>query len=145
MRADLDPRLSAGRIRSGPMGSSDDWGRAGAFFVQGPCGAELKIIASEGDYRDIDEGWEHVSVSVRNRCPNWPEMSFVKRLFWGPEETVVQFHPPESEYVNNHPFCLHLFRDGVNGHRLPPIILVGVKSLNLAEIDSPPRQSKGEG
>lgn len=130
MRTDIDARLSAGRLRQGPMGSDDSWGLYGAFLVPGPCAQTLRIIASGGDDDDpLSEGWEHVSVSCPKRCPNWQEMVFVKGLFWGPHETVVQFHPPESEYVNNHAFCLHLFRDRKNGHRLPPSILIGVKDL----------------
>lgn len=128
MRDILDPRLSAGRYREGPLGSDDSWGLAGAFAIFGPCGEELKIIASTAEY-DIAEGWEHVSVSTRRRCPNWEEMAFVKRLFWRGDEAVIQFHPPEANYVNNHPHCLHLWRDTANGHRLPPEILVGVRAL----------------
>ena len=57
-------------------------------------------------------------------------MCFVKDLFWDETETVIQFHPPRSEYVNNHNFCLHLWRHK-EGHRLPPSILVGLKSRGL--------------
>ena len=118
MRTNVDGKLKSGRIRSGYF-ASDDSSLNGAFLVQGPCGAELKIIASEGNASNISEGWEHVSVSCKNRCPNWPEMCFVKSLFWSSEETVIQFHPPESEYVNNHSYCLHMFRDTVQEQRLP--------------------------
>lgn len=55
-------------------------------------------------------------------------MCFVKGLFWSEEETVVQFHPPESTYISNHPYCLHLWRDTRNDHQLPPPVLVGIKS-----------------
>ena len=58
-------------------------------------------------------------------------MCFVKNLFWGEDETVVQFHPPKSEYVNNHPYCLHLWRNTRTGYKLPPSILVGIKGLEL--------------
>ena len=53
---------------------------------------------------------EHVSVSLRRRCPTWDEMCMVKDIFWADEECVVQFHPPKSKYVNFHPYCLHLWR-----------------------------------
>ena len=53
-------------------------------------------------------------------------MCFVKTVFWDREDCVVQFHPPESEYVNDHPFCLHLWRPvGVVIAR-PPALTVGV-------------------
>lgn len=35
-----------------------------------------------------------------------------------------QFHPPESEYVNNHPSCLHLWRKIGSEFETPPKILV---------------------
>jgi hypothetical protein len=78
-------------------------------------------------------GWEHVSVHVveysLQRTPTWNEMCQVKDIFWGPEECVVQFHPPESEYVRNHPHVLHLWRWIVGGFPIPPSLLVGIKGL----------------
>ena len=107
------------------MTSVPSWGPYGYFDVIGPTGASLKIVASGGD-DPVSDGWEHVSVSTQHRCPNWIEMSFVKNLFWSDDETVIQFHPMRSEYVNNHPFVLHLWRHKT-GHALPPSILVGMK------------------
>lgn len=95
-------------------------------------GPILRIIASDAEY-DVSKGWEHVSVSLPNRCPNWPEMCFVKDLFWTEDETVIQFHPPKADYVNNHAFCLHMWRDTKFNIRLPPSILVGIKDLGTIE------------
>jgi hypothetical protein len=66
----------------------------------------LAIIASDG------LGWEHVSVRVkgRKRCPNWGEMCYVKDLFWGRDDLVIQYHPTAESYVNCHPYVLHLWR-----------------------------------
>lgn len=86
---------------------------------------KIKIIASSG------KGWDHVSVSLDNlkRTPNWDEMCFIKDLFWNKDETVVQFFPKDSEYVNNHQYCLHMWRKhGVN-IELPPSYLVGLRSV----------------
>lgn len=48
-----------------------------------------------------------------------------KDLFWSGDETVLQFHPVKSEYVNTYETCLHLWKQrGVN-HPLPPRNLVG--------------------
>ena len=69
-------------------------------------------------------GWEHVSVSYRKRCPTWEEMCAIKAMFWNPEEVVVQYHPRESEYVNQHPFCLHLWRKCSEDFETPPMICV---------------------
>lgn len=65
-------------------------------------------------------GWEHVSVSYPNRCPTWEEMCTVKDMFWNEEECVVQYHPPKSEYVNNYPYCLHLWRKSGENFETPP-------------------------
>lgn len=124
MRTKVYPILTNGRIRTGIYGTDEAAGNQGAFLITGPRHDALKIIAAAGLQR-IENGWEHVSVSCQNRCPTWEEMAFVKHLFWEHTECVVQFHPPSRVYVNEHPFCLHLWRDKRNGHRLPPTQLVG--------------------
>lgn len=68
------------------------------------------------------ERWEHVSVSTLRRNPNWQEMCWVKDLFWRDDELVAQFHPPKSDHINIHPYCLHLWRHP--DMRLPPRLLV---------------------
>lgn len=100
----------------------DPWG---AFLLPGPSGRTLMILADDG----ATTGWEHVSVSTRKHAPNWTEMCRVKSLFWEPEDTVVQFHPPASAYVNNHPNCLHLWRWKHSAFPLPASIMVGIKEL----------------
>lgn len=67
-------------------------------------GVVLRVIASWGG------GWDHVSISLHNRCPGWDEMEWVKRLFFKPSEVAMQLHPAESDYVNLHPHCLHIWR-----------------------------------
>lgn len=77
----LFPEIDALRRRSrdvvalyGNIGNA----RLGVFDVPHPrTGVTLKVIATALD------GWDHVSVSLPNRCPNWPEMEHVKRLFFG--------------------------------------------------------------
>ena len=95
--------------------------RNGCFIVPLKHQQKLRIIASDGF------GWEHVSVSRRDRCPTWDEMCLVKALFWDDDDCVIQYHPPRSEYVNNHPYCLHLWRPIGVPLPMPPSILVGFK------------------
>lgn len=103
-----------------PLAGPGDGLTYGAAIVDGPCRAQLRII-----FNDATEcGWEHVSVSLPNRPPNWAEMAFVKDLFWHEEDAVMQLHPPRSCYVNNHPFCLHLWRPRDATIPLPPTGLV---------------------
>lgn len=121
----IDPRLEKGRIRCGFYTSEtgNDFGAFRIFTVQG---RELLIIASSGD-KDLGIDWEHVSVSLSNRCPTWGEMCFVKSLFWSAEDTVMQLHPPSSRWINNHPYCLHLWRPKNLEIPMPPEIAVGFR------------------
>jgi hypothetical protein len=111
-------QLEACRITDGPLKSDRSAGNNGAFVIRGPHRTKLGIIASDGG------GWEHVSVSTKNRTPTWTEMCFVKDLFWNDEETVVQFHPRKSQYVNDHPYCLHLWRPTFLSLPEPPHVFV---------------------
>lgn len=65
-------------------------------------------------------GWDHVSVSYKNHTCTWKEMCELKDIFFRDDECVVQYHPPKSEYVNNHPYCLHLWRPQKQEIPLPP-------------------------
>ena len=124
MRSKYPDRLEAARVLDGPY-RSQRGDPFGAFKLAGPCGAALVVIAADGAGDDVGKGWEHVSVSTERRPPNWQEMSYVKDLFWDGEETVVQYHPPKSRYVNRHPYCLHLWRHRQHDDLLPPMLLVG--------------------
>ena len=101
-------------------GSFGDGGN-GVFSLPSPRGGvALQVVASNG------YGWDHVSVSLPNRCPNWPEMEHVKRAFFKDDETAMQLHVPPSDHVNYHPYCLHLWRPN-DGREIPrpPAIFVG--------------------
>src|SRR4029077_4557464 len=119
----FSPRLEEYRLLDGDYASPRN-APYGGFFMPGPCGTPLVIIAAAGDIDPATESWEHVSVSTERRIPNWIEMCFVKDLFWDQEDVVVQFHPPKSEYVNCHPKTLHLWRWTKGKFPTPPRILV---------------------
>ncbi len=106
------------RIARPGLGLSSNYGDGFGVFVVRHKGLELRVIATNGDHVAAElppeYAWEHVSVSLPNRTPNWYEMNFIKDLFWLETETVVQFHVPKSEHINLHPHCLHLWRP-VNG------------------------------
>jgi hypothetical protein len=61
------------------------------------------------------------------RCPTWDEMCQIKALFWDDNDCIVQFHPPKAEYVNNHAYCLHLWRQIGGEFPIPDSLLVGIK------------------
>lgn len=104
----------------GEWSSDASYGNNGVFVL--PHNGILLFCISS------DEGeWDHVSVSVRARsgvqimrCPTWDEMCFVKDMFFLPEEFAIQYHPPKSDYVNNHPYVLHLWRCQKEGIAFPP-------------------------
>ena len=117
--------LEDGRVKHGPLASDESYGNNGAFTVRGPKGRTLNIIISDG------AGWEHASVSYYakhiRRCPVWDEMHWVKTLVWRDDECVMQLHPPQADYVNCHPYTLHLWKPIGQEIPRPPSILVGLK------------------
>lgn len=114
------------------MGPSPSGALYGYFEMQAPEGL-LRIISSGEHHQQEDGEWEHVSVSLADRCPTWEEMCLVKDLFWMPEECVLQFHPPRSTHINNMPFCLHLWKP-LYPIQLPPAITVGVSKKSKRQI-----------
>jgi hypothetical protein len=113
------------------------WGRfgdenCGAFqFASPTCGQPLRVVASSGC------GWDHVSVSLPNRCPNWPEMEFIRRRFFKDDEAAMQYHASIADYVDGsrfgHPHCLHLWRPHAGAIPVPPKWMVGGMTREEAE------------
>lgn len=64
----------------------------------------LQVIASN------HLGWEHISVSHENRCPTYEEMVEMKEFFFYDDEIAFQIHPLKKNYVNIHPYVLHIWR-----------------------------------
>ena len=116
--------LDAYRLRGQPV--IELWGwegdeTCGAFEISSPIdGGVLRIVVSS------EGGWDHVSVSRKNRCPNYPEMDFIKRIFFEDHETAMQLHVPAADHVNMHEFCLHLWRPQYTEIPRPPAIMVGI-------------------
>lgn len=117
------------RVRNHPKLKSDDsFGCNGFFIIPHNKVNEyvFRIQASDG------MGWEHVSVSVAHfkknasRCPTWGEMCYIKSIFWDEEDCVIQYHPAKSEYVNMHPFVLHLWRPTESIIPIPDKEMVGI-------------------
>ena len=80
-------------------------------------------------------GWEHVSVAPykHSYIPTWEDMCKLKSMFFYDDEWVVQFHPPKSQYVNNMPNCLHLWRPIYVPLPVPPSVLVGIRKGQTQE------------
>lgn len=106
------------------LGTNHGYGNNGAFRIPMPRKRTAYIIASDGD------GWDHVSAHIYfgglDFTPSWNEMHEIKLLFWDHNDTVYQFHPPQKDYINMHPFTLHLWRPQFTIIPLPPPEMVGI-------------------
>lgn len=115
--------------------STRDDGNNGAFQVPSvDPGWTLFFICSDSTQMDAVgyERWEHVSVQAcvrnRSRVPTWKEMCQIKDICWDDEDVVMQLHPRRSQYINQHPSVLHLWRPIDATIPEPPSIFVGEHS-----------------
>ena len=121
MREKFPDVVERARTRKGDDYQTERGDRYGEFVLKAPTGRYLRCLVDEGSVTR----WDHVSVSVMDHAgrsaevPSWEEMCWVKGLFWGPEETVIQYHPPESVRVNIRE-VLHLWRPLDEAVPLPP-------------------------
>lgn len=111
-------RHLAGERQLSPIYGNPEPHNLGLFMIPHK-GVVLRILASAA------EGWDHVSVSLAERCPTWEEMDFIKREFFKDLETAMQLHVPPSAHINCHPYCLHLWRPHYQEIPLPPPEMVG--------------------
>lgn len=117
------------RVTTGPFLASTEADGNNGFFVIPHYKVDNYVFyvqASDG------MGWEHASVSVgergksQKRCPTWGEMCWIKDLFWSAEDCVIQYHPAASEYINMHPYVLHLWRPTNQIIPIPDKEMVGI-------------------
>jgi hypothetical protein len=100
-------------------GGNGDNGNGVFRFMSCDDGYPLVVIASSG------EGWDHVSVSRRDRVPSYAEMEQIAKLFFKDDEAAVQYHVPAKDHVNCHPNCLHWWRPNVEPLPRPPGFMIG--------------------
>jgi hypothetical protein len=79
--------------------------RAGLWFSSGDG---LRVIMTAAVERD-GKRWIHVSFSRPNRLPSWDDLRKVKDVFLGNDRLAVQIQPRKKDYVNHHPYTLHLW------------------------------------
>lgn len=122
MRHEPNLKVDKYRMVHPVLGDSESGANYG-FFVIPYRGHILRAISSGSSPNPLPNHhsqWEHVSVSLENRCPTWEEMHFVKELFWKDDEVVMQLHPAKENYINCHPYTLHLWRSQIDPIPLPP-------------------------
>lgn len=64
---------------------------------------ECQVILS------IDHGMHHLSISHANRLPTYDELKHVRYTLLKHVKYMAQIFPPTNEFVNVHPYCLHLW------------------------------------
>ena len=102
----------------------------GGTFYDKKSRCYLNFIMSWG------AGWEHCSISMPTRCPSWEQMCSMKELFWEDNETCIEYHPAKEDYINNMPYCLHIWRPINKELPKPPSLMVGLKNnYSQEEID----------
>ena len=115
MRKRFGAIVERGRLQTGKFGTNTG-DTFGSFVVKHRSGRRFRVMVGDG------LGWDHVSASTNTgRTPTWAEMCWLKDLFFDPDETVIQYHPAVSEYVNFHRGCLHLWRPQEEILPMPPI------------------------
>lgn len=56
-----------------------------------------------------DAGLWHLSISRKDRLPNYDELKSARYQYLPDVKYAVQIFPPEEDFVNLHSFCLHLW------------------------------------
>ena len=110
--------LETWRVKEGALKSDRSLGNNGAFLIPYKRFL-LTVMASD------QMGWDHVSVSLPNMTPTWAMMCFIKDLFFKEDEVAVQYHPRKEDYIDYHPFCLHIWRIQTDAIPIPPTWMVG--------------------
>jgi len=57
----------------------------------------------------IENGLWHLSISRKDRSPNYEEIKEARYKFIPDEVYMAQIFPPKKEFVNVMPFCHHLW------------------------------------
>lgn len=66
-------------------------------------------ILMSGKIEKDGKKWIHVSVARPDKLPEWNLLKEIKRIFIGFDRQAIQILPREKNYINMHPYCLHLF------------------------------------
>ncbi len=124
MRASPNPLVELYRLTPSVDDAGLPYGNNGCFLLPAACAGgvgRLRCVVSDTG------GWDHVSVSPETgkRTPTWPEMKHVKELLWLDDEAVFELHPAKRDYVNCHPYVLHLWRPQGVSMPMPPAHFVG--------------------
>jgi hypothetical protein len=83
--------------------SIDEYDNA-ARFIRSDA---MTVISEVAEYQN--RLWLHVSCAHADKLPSWSDLREVKTVFCGPKRLALSILPSEAEYVNIHPYVLHLW------------------------------------
>jgi hypothetical protein len=69
---------------------------------------ELSVLLSV-DTLENNERYLHISASFPSHAPTYSDLRDIKNIFIGKEAEAFQVLPKESEYINVHPYCMHIW------------------------------------
>jgi hypothetical protein len=79
----------------------------------------IGLVVIESTHKELDgKMWLHVSLSRKSKMPTYEDMKLVKDYFIGKDKTAYQVFAKQSEHINLHNFCLHLWHC-IDGDQLP--------------------------
>jgi hypothetical protein len=103
-------------------------------IIDNRCGSpiwrigDLQILATVQPDAD-GTPWYHVSYSLIDKTPTHEQTCMVRTAMFRPDVVVVAVFPPVDEYVNLHPFCLHLWQRLTKDRLIPDLRVDGVPGL----------------
>lgn len=83
-------------------------GRWGDGFTVREKDGGLRVLV-DCSFKDDGKPWLHVSYSRKHWIPSHGDTVKVKEAFIGGDRYAYAVFPPQSQYVNLHPNCLHLW------------------------------------
>lgn len=90
----------------GGIWSTEQFDKFGRKYVHNLTFQTVIVSVSEEADGQI---WAHLSTSFPSRLPTWGDLRKAKDMFLGEDKRAIQVFVPTSEWVNIHPYCLHLF------------------------------------
>ena len=71
--------------------------------------AQHYLVGGCSVIHSVEDGLHHISLSNPHRLPTYEEMKTARYRICPDVKYMAQIFPPESEFVNVHPNCLHLY------------------------------------
>lgn len=96
------PTTPAGYVKEGTVLDS-----ATAYRNKGQGLVVMTSIATKNDGSKC----LHVSLSRKSRLPSWDDVKRVKDAFIGEDKEAYHVLPKKADYINIHPYCLHLWSE----------------------------------